>query len=77
MTEIALRLKDELLKLPPKERFDLARAVWDSLDDEMLEQFDDAEWGAELERRAAATDAGMEAEQPFREAIDELRKEMP
>jgi putative addiction module component (TIGR02574 family) len=77
MSEAALRLTDELLTLPPEERIKVARAVWDSLDNEMVEEIEKAEWIAELERRSAAGDAGLETELPFREAIDQLRREKP
>jgi len=77
MTNTALRLKNELLRLPPEERIEVARAIWDSLDDEIVEELEKAEWIAELERRSAAADAGSDPDQPFREAIEELRREKP
>jgi len=77
MSETGLRLKNELLGLPPEERIEVARAVWDSLDEKTLEELEEAEWIAELERRSAAADAGLETEQDFREAIEQLRREKP
>jgi len=77
MTEVAQRLKSELLKLPPEERVEVARAVWDSLDDETVEELEKAEWIAELERRSAAANAGLETEIPFRDAIEQLRRDQP
>jgi hypothetical protein len=90
MTEIALRLKDQLLSLSEDDRAALRQVLHDSLpdeveegyeeaslDDEMVEELEKAEWIAELERRSAAADAGFEKEVPFREAIEQLRRETP
>ena len=77
MSETGLRLKNELLGLPLEERIEVARAVWDSLDEKTVEELEEAEWIAELERRSAAADAGLETEQDFREAIEQLRREKP
>jgi putative addiction module component (TIGR02574 family) len=77
MGEVGLRLKDEVLKLPPQERIEVARAVWDSLDNDTLDEIEEADFLAELERRSLAADAGLETEQDFREAIEELRREKP
>jgi putative addiction module component (TIGR02574 family) len=75
MTEVALRLKDELLRLPPEERIEVARAVWESLDDATLDELAEADLLAELERRSAEADAGRSIGEPFRKAIEELRGE--
>ena len=78
MTDIALRLKDEVLRLPGEDRLELARALWDSIEapDDVVEM-DEAAWTAELNRRSADAEAGRSTEQPFREAIEELRGEAP
>jgi putative addiction module component (TIGR02574 family) len=75
MTDIALRLKDELLRLSEDDRIALAQLLWDSVDSESDVELDDAAWIAELERRSADADSGRAKEQPFREAIEELRGE--
>lgn len=77
MSEVALRLRDELLRLPEEDRVALAHLLWDSIEeppDDVVE--DEAAWIAELERRSADADAGRATEQPFREAIEELRREV-
>lgn len=76
MTEVALRLKDELLQLSEEDRLGLARALIDSIGDEVVEEIDESAWIAELERRSADVEAGRATEQPFREAIEELRREV-
>ena len=75
MTESALRLKDELLRLPELDREEMAQLLWDSLDG--FEDVDEASWTAELERRSADVEAGRATVEPFRQAIEELRREKP
>ena len=59
MTDTALRLKEEVLRLSDEDRLELARALWDSIDGPDYEMDnDDAAWIAELERRSADADAG-------------------
>jgi putative addiction module component (TIGR02574 family) len=73
MTDVALRLKDELLRLSEEDRLSLARILWDSIDGPEGEEYEDeAAWIAELERRSANADSGRATEQPFRAAIEEL-----
>ena len=69
MTDTALRLRDELLQLPEEDRLELANVLFNSVED--------AEWIEELERRSRSADANPSSEQPFRDAIAELRKERP
>jgi hypothetical protein len=69
MTDTALRLRDELLRLPEEDRIELANVLWESVED--------VAWEAELERRSKNADADPASEQPFRDAIAELRKERP
>jgi putative addiction module component (TIGR02574 family) len=76
MTESALRLKDEMLRLPEEDREELARLLWDSLDDG-CDEMDEIGWIAELERRSADVEAGRATVEPFRQAIEELRREKP
>jgi len=76
MSDVGLRLKEEALRLSDEDRLELARILWDSIEgpeDEARE--DEAAWIAELERRSADADAGRATEQPYREAIEELRRE--
>jgi putative addiction module component (TIGR02574 family) len=79
MTDTALRLKDELLRLSEEDRVELANILWDSLDEEGDEAVDqnDAAWIEELNRRSADADSGRAAEEPFRDVIAELRGEQP
>jgi putative addiction module component (TIGR02574 family) len=77
MTDTALRLKDELLRLSDEDRAELAHILWDSLDDDQARELDDAAWIHELERRSANANAGRSAEEPFRDVIEELRREQP
>jgi putative addiction module component (TIGR02574 family) len=79
MTDIALRLKDELLRLPDDDREALAHVLWESLGESIAEEPDseDEAWIAELDRRSAEADAGLANEEPFRDVIAELRRERP
>jgi putative addiction module component (TIGR02574 family) len=78
MTQAALRYKDELLRLSPQDRAELAHLLWESLEEVSDEAFQtDEAWIAELERRSADADAGRTSEQPFRDVIAELRGEHP
>lgn len=65
---------DELLKLPPAERAELAVALWDSLDDatEVLPLTD--EQRAELDRRVAAHDADPTTAVPWEVVRRQLRQ---
>jgi putative addiction module component (TIGR02574 family) len=73
MTDIALRLKDELLRLPEADRVELARVLWDSLDQESVEAAEIA-WEAELNRRFAEIEAGAASGRPAKEVFDELQQ---
>jgi putative addiction module component (TIGR02574 family) len=72
MTEIALRLKDELLHLSEDDRVALARILWDSI--EAPNEDDDA-WINELDRRAADLAAGRAIAEPADKVFAELREE--
>ena len=74
MTENALRLKDELLRLSEEDREELARLLWESLDCEFVVE---ADWAHELDRRVADLQAGRATAEPFREVIEQLRREKP
>jgi putative addiction module component (TIGR02574 family) len=76
MTDVASRLKDELLQLSEDDRLALARVLLESVDgpeDDVAE--DEAAWIEELNRRSDDLAAGRATAQPFREAIEELRQE--
>ena len=76
MTDVAMRLKEELLHLSDEDREELARVLWDSLNaigSEIDE--DEKAWIAELDRRTADLEAGRATAEPFRQVIDELREE--
>ena len=73
MTEVAQRLKDELLRLSEDDREELLRLLRDSLEEDKDEGYDEA-WAAELDRRFAEIEAGKAVGRPAREVIEELRK---
>ena len=74
MTDVALRLKDELLRLSEEDREELAHVLWDSLRATSPEiDEDEAAWVAELDRRADDLAAGRATAEPFRKVIEELR----
>ena len=79
MTDTALRLNDELLRLSEADRVELAHVLWDSLDEEDDDAVgpDDAAWIEELNRRSADADSGRAPGEPFRDVIAELRGEQP
>jgi hypothetical protein len=76
MTDVALRLKDEILRLGPDDRDALMSDLLESMGYEYVDS-DDAGWLDELERRSADAAAGRATEEPFRNVIDELRAEKP
>ncbi len=76
MTDIALRLKDEILRLSEEDRLQLARVLWDSIEgppDDI--DHDEAAWIEELNRRAEDLNAGRTTAEPYRQVIEELRAE--
>jgi putative addiction module component (TIGR02574 family) len=77
MTDLALRLKDELSRLCEDDRLELANFLWDSLEDEQTGQkeegYDEA-WEAELNRRTQEIESGTAVGRPAKEVFDELRK---
>jgi putative addiction module component (TIGR02574 family) len=73
MTEVALKLKDEILRLSEDDREELLRLLHDSLENEKDEGYDEA-WGAELDRRFQEIESGMAVGRSADEVFDELRK---
>jgi hypothetical protein len=74
MTDMALRLKDEILRPHPLDRDALMSDLLESLGYEHVED-DEAAWLEELERRSTDAAAGRSTEEPFRDIIAELRAE--
>jgi putative addiction module component (TIGR02574 family) len=68
-------LLQEVLKLPPKERADVAAELLASLDDEPAAERDQIEkaWGAEIERRARRALAGESQGAPWEEVQQQVR----
>lgn len=73
MTESALRLRDEILRLSEDDREELLRLLRESLEEDKDEGYDEA-WEAELNRRFAEIQSGKAVGYPAREVIEELRK---
>src|SRR5262245_13909019 len=73
MTDIALRLKDELLRLSETDRAALAHILLDSLD-EATDDEDAAAWEAELNRRSEEIHSGKAVGTPASEVFEKLRK---
>ncbi len=76
MSETATRLLDELVRLSPQERADIAYQLLRSLDDGEDADAESA-WDAELECRAHAIFGGTAKGRPAEEVFDELRKQYP
>jgi len=73
MTDVALRLKDELLQLSEADRAALAHVLLESLEDEIDEDAE-ASWEAELNRRSEEIHSGKAAGRPASEVFKELRE---
>jgi|tagenome__1003787_1003787.scaffolds.fasta_scaffold17038528_1 putative addiction module component (TIGR02574 family) len=76
MTERATQLQEELLRLPAEDRLEIAHILWESVDPPPGRIHEtEEEFIAELDRRAAEPEADPSTARPFREVIEELRKE--
>ena len=73
MTESALRLRDEILRLSEDDREELLRLLHDSLEEGKDEGYDEA-WKAELDRRFREIESGTAVGRSADEMFDELRK---
>jgi putative addiction module component (TIGR02574 family) len=73
MTDVAIRLKDELLRLPETDRAALAHILLDSLD-EQTDADAEAAWEAELNRRSEEIHSGKAEGRPASEVFEELRQ---
>ena len=74
MTREASRLLEQALQLRAEDRAKMATQLLASLD----EQQEDvrAAWAGEIKRRLAEADAEPEADEDWRTAIDEIRREV-
>jgi len=75
MTDIALRLKDELLRLSEGDREELADILMESLGYQHVEEDEEDGWVAELNRRADDLAAGRATAEPAEKVFAELREE--
>ena len=75
MTDTAIRMKDELLKLGSQDRAALAHFLIETLDveDEDEEDVEDS-WHEELVRRSAQIDAGTAVGDPADQVFKALRE---
>ena len=73
MTDTAIRMKDELLKLGSQDRAALAHFLIDTLDDEDEDGVDEA-WHDELVRRNAQIEAGTAVGIPAEQVFQALRE---
>lgn len=74
MTRNAHRLLEEALQLAPNDRAKIAAELLSSLDE--ADRDVKAAWAAEITRRAADADADPGDEDDWREALDEIRREV-
>ena len=77
MTDIALRLKDELLRLSEGDRAALAHILLDSLDEATGDEDAAAAWEKELHRRSEEIHSGKAVGTPASEVFEKLRKRYP
>jgi len=73
MTDVAIRLKNELLLLSEKDRAELVHILLQSLDD-VSDGDVEAAWEAELKRRSDEIHSGDATGRPADEVFQELRK---
>jgi putative addiction module component (TIGR02574 family) len=74
MSNNAEELLAQALQLAPNERAKVAAELLSSLDDE--DEDVKTAWAAEIVRRAADADANPEDEEDWREALDDIRREV-
>ena len=74
MPKSAETLLERALQLPPTERAKMAAELLSSLDDENEDVR--TAWASEIMRRAADADADPEDEEDWRDALDEIRREV-
>ena len=76
MSEIAEKMKAELLRLPTEDRAELAYCLLESLNQGEGPDADPA-WEAELGRKAQEMDSGKDPGVPAEQVFAELRKKYP
>lgn len=64
------------LKLPEKDRRELAGKLWDSLEEEPTDPEWRAAWAEELERRSSAYESGEEKSEDAFKAVERIRKSL-
>jgi putative addiction module component (TIGR02574 family) len=74
MTKNADRLLEEALQLTPSERAKIAAELLSSLEDR--DEDVKAAWAAEIVRRAADAEADPDDEEDWREALNDIRREV-
>ena len=74
MTKDANRLLAEALQLAPSDRARIAAQLLTSLDDHDRDV--KAAWAVEIARRAADAEADPDDEEDWREALDDIRREV-
>jgi putative addiction module component (TIGR02574 family) len=75
MTEIAKKLKEEILRLPSRDRAELAYCLIRSLDEDDVDI--QTAWEAELEQRWQEMESGKVVGEPVEDVFAELRKRYP
>jgi putative addiction module component (TIGR02574 family) len=76
MTTAMRDLLDVLKQLPPSERAAITNELLLSLEEEEFDPDCETAWAAEIERRMAAVDKGEFSAQPWRKAIEAIRKSL-
>ena len=76
MTTAMRDLLDVLKKLPPRERAAITNELILSLEEEDFDPDCETAWTAEIERRMAAVDEERFSAQPWRKAIEAIRKSL-
>ncbi|MSR65023.1 MAG: addiction module component [Verrucomicrobiae bacterium] len=72
MTQIAEKLKGEILRLPETDRAELAELLIQSLDTEVDEDAESA-WDEELARRQRRMEEGKSSSRPAEDVLAEVR----
>lgn len=73
MTEVALRLKDQLLSLSDDDRAALVEVLQNSLPEEVEEGYHEA-WDTELNRRFKEIEEGRAVGRPAEDVFEEIRR---
>lgn len=74
MTKTAETLLEQALQLPSTERAEMAAELLSSLDE--VDQDVRTAWAAEIMRRAADAETNPEDEDDWRDALNEIRREV-